>query len=89
MRKLLFSSLLVVVFLFSCTSETDYCRAFCQKAGECANCGGVVDIDGCIDDCKNLDDETQEKLVDCYKGECENYFMCADIIGQNPPSPCK
>jgi len=88
-----FATLLFVIsfsFLFfsSCTSETDYCRAFCQKAGECENCGGNVDINGCIDECKTLDTETQKKLVDCYKGECENIFICNDIIGTQRPSPC-
>ncbi|MBU1241465.1 hypothetical protein KKF84_12485 [Myxococcota bacterium] len=82
------AALVVSVFLISCTTEQDYCRAFCQRAGECENCGGVVDIDGCIDECKDLDTDTQKLLVNCYKGECENIFNCNDIIGQERPSPC-
>ena len=74
--------------LLGCTSETDYCRAYCQRAGECLNCGGDIDIDGCIDECKDLDRDTQEDLVNCYKGECENIFICDEIIGQESPSPC-
>ena len=87
----MFRALLVFMLLglfAGCTSETDYCRAFCQRAGECENCGGNVDIDGCIEECKDLPRETQEKLVDCYKGDCENIFMCEDIIGTQRPSPC-
>ncbi|MBN2723550.1 MAG: hypothetical protein JXR95_05700 [Deltaproteobacteria bacterium] len=89
MKILLFILAGFAVSFSSCASESDYCRAFCQKAGECADCGGLVDMDGCIDECLSLDDETKKKLVDCYKGDdCYNYFMCSQIIEQTPPSPC-
>lgn len=82
------SFVLLVCLLLSCTSETDYCRAYCQRAGECEQCGGLIDIDGCVQECKDLDLDTQKKLVDCYKGECENIFICDQIIGTMRPSPC-
>ena len=80
--------LLSCVLFFACTSETDYCRAYCQRAGECEQCGGVVAIDECVDECKDLDLDTQKKLVDCYKGECENIYICDQIIGTTRPSLC-
>ncbi len=86
--KVLAIFLTVCAFLISCTSETDYCRAYCQRAGECEQCGGVVAIDECVEECKDLDFETQKKLVDCYKGECENIYICDQIIGTTRPSPC-
>ncbi len=78
-----------VLFLFSCTPETEYCRAYCQRAGECEQCGGEIDIKGCIRDCKDLSREQQEKLVDCYKGECENIYICDLILGVPRPTPCQ
>ncbi len=89
MRKLsLWIVMMGVGSMWACTSEADYCRAYCQRAGECEQCGGVVAIDECVDECKALDSETQKKLVDCYKGECENIYICDQIIGTTRPSPC-
>ncbi len=86
MRPLLFFVLLLL--LSSCETEKDYCRAFCQRAGECENCGGSIDMDGCINECADLETSVQKKLTNCYKGGCENIFNCAAIIGQQRPSPC-
>ncbi len=88
LSSVLLALFMLFVTLTACTTEQDYCRAFCQRAGECENCGGVVDIDGCIDECKDLDTDTQKLLVNCYKGDCENIFNCSEIIGETRPSPC-
>jgi len=94
MKKIFAATILTSVLAFtgvfySCSSETDYCKAYCQKAGECIECGGEIDMDGCIDECKSLDTDTQKKLVNCYKGDCENIFICDEIIGTKKPSPCQ
>jgi hypothetical protein len=90
-----FFLIIIALFTISCTNEIDYCRAFCQKAGTCYDCGGEVDMDGCINECKSLDTSIQKKLVDCYdvdEQDCSQMFLCSEIIDEldatSIPSPC-
>ncbi len=92
--KSLISGIVVATVMLSgsltgCSTEEDACRAYCQRAGECSSCGGDVDIDACVEECRELPTDAKKKLPDCYKGECENIFICSDIIGTDAPSPCK
>ncbi len=73
--------------LAGCDDESDYCLAYCEKAAECLDCGGSVDLDRCQDECVDLTIAQQKKLANCAK-DCENILACRQIAGFMPPTPC-
>lgn len=90
-----FRTIIVLVLFFGalgvaisgCFDESDACRAYCEKAAECLDCGGNVSLEQCQNDCMDLSIDQKKKLGDCAT-DCANIYACRDLTGFQPPTPC-
>jgi len=72
-----------------CDDESDYCRAYCEMAADCLDCGGAgADIKKCENECVDLSFSEQKALSNCAK-DCGNVLACRQIAGFIPPTPCE
>ena len=90
LRMFVFSAVLCGVLgalSAGCFDESDACRAYCEKAAECLDCGGNISLDQCQNQCLDLSIDEKKALGDCAT-DCPNIYACRDLTGFQPPTPC-
>jgi hypothetical protein len=74
----------------TCTDDQDLCKAFCQQAAECLECGGTTaNLDRCYDVCSNdLTIEEKKGLSSCTQ-DCANMRSCPAFTAHPDLNPCR